>query len=600
MIDYPTLNHRPVSREMLDVFKGYNRNLRIGEGEFRDMENLSSDCYPVLSVRKRRRLLDDTGNKGRQGKITGIVWTDRWGLLYAQGENLYRMGIAAPFVKLGLDDQPKRFVFMGAYLVIWPDMKYINLEQTGDYGPLGHSVEVTSGEVKFQLCKADGEVYGATTVQDTQPENPADGALWIDTSGSPHVLKQYSAAMERWATIPTTYVKIDGLNHGKDGQWFSQYDGVTISGITISEAAHLNGAAVLQSKSNSASIVIIGLLDKAVTQTCTAESSIRVERRIPVMDYVVEAGNRLWGCRHGKDLDGNTVNEIYGSKLGDPKNWSCFMGIATDSWTASIGSQGDFTGAASIGGYPVFYKRDVRHKVWISDSGAHQIASLPCQGVKGNCGGSVAVMDGVAVYKSVSGFCMDDGSGPVEIGQCFAGVDYSNALGCVCGHKYYVSMVDEDDMRHLFVYDAQRKLWHREDNFPMECIWGNSGFVAASDGVRILDISSGFVQEGRMEEPVRWMAETGEIGLDTPDRKYISRLDLRLSMEVGAELTVYVQYDTEPEWVALGSIRGTSLQSFSLPLRLRRCDHLRLRFEGEGDIKIYSITKTIMKGSDRR
>jgi hypothetical protein len=69
-------------------------------------------------------------------------------------------------------------------------------------------------------------------------------------------------------------------------------------------------------------------------------------------------------------------------------------------------------------------------------------------------------------------------------------------------------------------------------------------------------------------------------------------------MEVGAELTVYAQYDTEPEWVALGSIRGTGLQSFSLPLRLRRCDHLRLRLEGEGDVKLYSITKTIQEGSE--
>ena len=101
-----------------------------------------------------------------------------------------------------------------------------------------------------------------------------------------------------------------------------------------------------------------------------------------------------------------------------------------------------------------------------------------------------------------------------------------------------------------------------------------------------------------MEGPVSWMAETGEIGLDEPGRKYISRLTLRLSMEVGAELTVYARYDTEPEWVALGSIRGTGLQSFSLPLRLRRCDHLQLRREGVGDVKLYSITKTIQEGSE--
>jgi len=51
---YPTLTELPTSREMIDVFKGYNHNLRIGGGEFYDMENLSSDNYPVLSPRSPR------------------------------------------------------------------------------------------------------------------------------------------------------------------------------------------------------------------------------------------------------------------------------------------------------------------------------------------------------------------------------------------------------------------------------------------------------------------------------------------------------------------------------------------------------------------
>ena len=43
---------------------------------------------------------------------------------------------------------------------------------------------------------------------------------------------------------------------------------------------------------------------------------------------------------------------------------------------------------------------------------------------------------------------------------------------------------------------------------------------------------------------------------------------------------------------------GSSLRSFSMPIRPKRCDHLRLRIVGEGDAKIYSITKTVEKGSD--
>jgi hypothetical protein len=43
---------------------------------------------------------------------------------------------------------------------------------------------------------------------------------------------------------------------------------------------------------------------------------------------------------------------------------------------------------------------------------------------------------------------------------------------------------------------------------------------------------------------------------------------------------------------------GHNLRSFSVPIRQKRCDHFRLRIEGEGDAKIYSVAKTIEEGSD--
>ena len=35
------------------------------------------------------------------------------------------------------------------------------------------------------------------------------------------------------------------------------------------------------------------------------------------MDYVVQSGNRLWGCKYGM-ADGRAVNEIYASKFEAP------------------------------------------------------------------------------------------------------------------------------------------------------------------------------------------------------------------------------------------------------------------------------------------
>ena len=51
---YPTLIDIGNQKNFIDVFGGYNHNLRITDGEFYDMENLSSDGYPMLSVRPPR------------------------------------------------------------------------------------------------------------------------------------------------------------------------------------------------------------------------------------------------------------------------------------------------------------------------------------------------------------------------------------------------------------------------------------------------------------------------------------------------------------------------------------------------------------------
>ena len=53
-MQYPTLSELYTKRDMVDTFKGYNRNLRIGTGEFHDMKNLTSSYYPVLSPRGER------------------------------------------------------------------------------------------------------------------------------------------------------------------------------------------------------------------------------------------------------------------------------------------------------------------------------------------------------------------------------------------------------------------------------------------------------------------------------------------------------------------------------------------------------------------
>ena len=337
------------------------------------------------------------------------------------------------------------------------------------------------------------------------------------------------------------------------------------------------------------SLVINGVLKRPVSIT----NEISVERKTPDMDFVTESNNRLWGCKYGT-VDGKTVNEIYACKLGDFKNWYCYQGISTDSYAVSVGTDGAFTGAVTHLGYPVFFKENWLHKVYGSYPANYQMQTTQCRGVQKGSHKSLAIVDEKLLYKSRNGICVYDGSLPVEISYVLGEVSYHGAVAASHNRKYYVSMVSGND-RSLFVYDLGKGLWHREDNINLTQMCSCNEFLyGLADGKIVTLVGA----EIATEDKVKWMAQTGEIGLSLPDMKYLCRMVIRMSMEIGAKATVWVQYDMETSWHPIYTITGTSLRSFSLPIHPRRSDYMRIKITGEGDCRIYSITKSIAQGSD--
>ena len=575
---YPTLYTKEASRKMVDVFKGYNHNLRIGDGEFFDMKNMTSDYYPVLSPRKKRGLYASPNSP------KGLIAKDA--LCYVDGTKFV---INEYPVEIGLNDEPKQLISMGAYVIIMPDKKWINTLDTTEFGNIEASF-TSENDVTFSLCTVDGADYEDMTVSASEPADPENMALWIDTSSTPHSLKQWSATSAMWVQIATTYVKISCPNIGKA---FDLYDGVTISGIKDEALQDLNASMSIWEKDDDY-IVVVGILD-AVTAQTVEEGAIKVERKMPEMDFITESENRLWGCRYGVANNGEVVNEIYASKLGDFKNWNCFMGLATDSYAASCGTDGQFTGAITHMGYPLFFKENCVHKVYGNYPANFQIQTTACRGVQKGCERSLAIVNEVLFYKARSGICAYDGSLPTEASYVLGNEAYSEAVGGAHGNKYYVSMKDLTDEWNLFVYDTAKGMWHKEDDFKADCFCScRNELYAICCGDIICMLGSGEDYEGDLE----WMVQTGEIGISSPDMKYISRLTVRMAMDIGAEVMFYAQYDFCDAWEPLFSLRSDNLRSFSLPIRPKRCDHMKIRIEGVGMAKIYSITKTIEQGSE--
>jgi len=578
---YPKMKEIPTTRELLEVFKGYNHNLRIESGEFYDMKNLSSDNYPVLSPRPKR------GVYATPNKPQGMVAKDA--LCYVDGSKFI---INEYHVDMGLNDTPKTLISMGAYVIIMPDKKYINTADLTDYGNIEASV-TTSTEVTFELCKMDGVGYDEIVAQKTEPSNPENMDLWIDTSEVPHQLKQYSTTTAMWSVVATTYIKISATGIGKP---FNENDSVTISGVTSEGLADLNSTMIIWARGDDY-IVITGILDNVTTQT----EAITIKRQMPNMDFIIESGNRLWGCRYGAALNGEIVNEIYACKLGDFKNWNSFMGVSTDSYAASVGSDGQFTGAITHLGYPLFFKENCLHKVYGNYPANYQIQTTACRGVQKGCEKSLSIVNEVLYYKARSGICAYDGSLPIEISSALGDVPYHNAVAGSLGNKYYVSMSDTNGGYHLFVYDTMKGMWHREDDTQAvefcNCR-GDLYYIDYGDEHGQMAIKTvkgtGIVET----TPTNWEAVTGIIGTDSPDKKYISRMDVRLSLDVGARVSFFAEYDSSGVWEHLFTMDGIKLRTFAIPIRPQRCDHMRLKIHGSGEAKIFSICKTIEQGSD--
>ena len=582
---YPYLSEIRTSREMIDVFRGYNHNLRIGNGEFYDMKNLSSNDYPVLSPRERRGIYKTPSLP--QGMIAkdSLCYVD--GGDFIIGEERIPMGLT---VERDADGNiiPKNLISMGAYVIIMPDKRYINTSDPTDHGSIEASV-TTSEPVSFTLCTLEGADYENVRVQNNAPANPKNMDYWLDTSGTPHSLKQYSSTSAMWVSIATTYIKISALGIGAP---FEVNDGVTISGIKSEALADLNSTMIIWAKGDNY-IVVTGILSEVTAQ----DEPITVTRQMPNMDFVIESENRLWGCRYGEALNGEPVNEIYASKLGDFKNWNCFMGISTDSYAVTVGTDGPFTGAIAFRGSPLFFKEGCMHKVYGNYPANYQVLTTACRGVQKGCSRSLAIVNETLLYKSRAAVCAFDGSLPYEISEALGDEIYSDAAAGTLGNKYYISMRDAGGKYNLFVYDLQRGMWHRED--------GTRALTFCNCGGELyyLDPTHGQIKTvcgtGELETaPVEWEATTGIIGTDSPYKKYISRLDVRMSLELGARVYFFAQYNSSGDWEQIGTMTGVKLDSFAVPMKPRRCDHLRLKIVGVGEAKIYSICKTIEQGSD--
>lgn len=577
-----------MSRDMISAFGGYNNSERCAENEAFDECNISSDLYPILSPREPRVIFKNNVINCRGLHVNnGLIEIKKD---TSNNENaLFYEG-----VKYGVltGSHERQLVSMGAYVIIWPDKKMFDTKTK----TLSDLYSSWSGSVSFQMCKMDGTTI-SPTVSSTAPANPSAGDYWLDTSETPNVLKVWSESQGMWNAVATSYTKMSGTGIGSA---FEKMDVVKISGVAGTYADTFNTDMAIWDKTADSIIVT------ALISTTFSQSGISIKREPPDMDFICEHGNRIWGCSSAN-------HEIYASKLGDPKNWKSYIGTAADSYAATVGSEGDFTGCAEQGGSVVFFKENYIHKLYGTYPANYQISTSPERGVQKGCHKSICLLGGLLYYKSVDGVCLYEGSYPRLIsGQLGKGF-YDNAVAGVFRDKYYIRM-RQDDVYKLFVYDTTRNQWHIED-INKEYKF----FVEYKRRLMMYDPEGMIIAEGRdtsidgttytlVSEGPTWSRTSGTIGLSDPGKKYILQILFRMSMEIGSELWIDIMYDSSGDWEEVAHVKNeyedfrtntksyTKMRTYELPIVPRRCDHMKIRLRGEGMMKLFSISKAIESG----
>lgn len=658
----PKIMNNDAGRQVTETFGGINRALKIREGEWNETVNLSSDNYPLLSTRQAATLTAEAVD----GNVIDMLDNDGLYVLYVKDGEYYLRGGTLRHAPLDLGHYgtirtPTGLVSLASYIIVLgANIWYKTTDGTS--GRMDAVLNVTDATITddvmrpyvLKLCPCDEKgnelrIQKLLSAEDAAALEANTQQIEVDPGecyaiGSERKIRKYrenTTDPEPWLTMPH-FLRVEAV--GIDTAGMQEGDIIDVSGLPTewTEGVYVDdipfdapdqGMIITHNRNGSfdddpngyREVALVGegfivlknvFYTRRVNADYSAVEGAYVGRKVPDMDFVIESQNRLWGCKYGV-VNGETVNEIYASALGDFKNWRRYDGTSMASYAASIGSDGRWTGAISYNGSPMFFKENRLHKVFVSSYGAHQILEYTLDGVAESCDRSLCEVDGRLYWVGLFGIYAYDGSLPAAkistaLGNKFVEHLVEASAGGADKHVYFYLEHDSGDpgMTECYVYDVARQAWNIVHDIGFDNVSGkvnpvrfcpsrNCVYAVGRNDGNIIDL---FGNEGTQyfEDPVEWSCTSGLIGWGDIEQKYMSHLVLRVLLARGSQMSVWIEYDSDGKWNHAGSLKGTSgaTKSYVLPVRPRRCDHFRIKLSGTGDMALYSLSKMYQKGSD--
>lgn len=525
-LPYAKYTNSPAQVRTID-FKGYNVRPIIGDGEMRDMKNLSSDGYPNLTQRKMRRVVDDKYTK------PSSISSRKEKLVVVDGTSLYYDGTKIETVTAG----EKQIASINSKICIFPDKVYYDTVEN-EFGSLDASFSIVTSDTAYIKVSSNALIVSGSTFEGFK-------------SGDA--------------------VKIEG---------FTKKVGNNMSAILVNATDTM-----LEFAPDTFTVMESDSTYSSTDKNYKEDGEISITRTAPVLDFVMEYNNRLWGC------SGST---IYASKLGDPTNWNYFNGLSMDSYVVDVGSDGDFTGCAATPSHLVFFKDNVLHKLYGSKPSNYQTMDVKADGVQKGCENSLCLINGILYYKSRNGIMAYDSGVPECISYALGDEAFRDAAAGTDGVKYYISMQKQsDEAWHMFVFDPRNGMWHREDETHAQ------QFAYCAGELTYIDATTGKIMStsGGTNESIEWRAQLGEFVEYSDDKKIYSKIKVRMKLNANARVTISVSTDGGA-FVPVSTIYAQNERVAFVPIIPIRCDRFAVRLDGVGGCKVESVVREYTSGSE--
>jgi len=580
-----------LENESVTVFNGINRAAKAEDGYFYRALNMSNSAYPALSVRGRRAIVRPVSScDGICGDDT-LIWAENGRLWYGANE------VSGVYLAQG----KKRLLRIGSYVLIFPDCVYWNISDPEDYGSISAYFSSES-EVSVSLVDDNKSELSGFYIASKIPDTAVSGEICALVAGDDApVIKRYDGYAFR--TVDT-YIKIAASGIGVG---FNVGDTVECEGLTKYVGDHFTVAA---KEANA-------IYCRGVILSNGSAQNVKIKRLMPYYDQITVSGNRVYAAYRGYDRSGRFVSKVYASDAGDPLNWSVYGG----GMEADCELDGAFTGICDYLGQPIVFFEcalgEIREK-----SGKIVITKVIGNGVQDGAFDSCRTIGYNLYYKGRNGIYSYDGSYPkcislgleegIELAEC-------GAPAGVCNGKYYIKITDNKSVNAIYVYDTFDKLWQKEDDCGVTAFASRGGRLYAmfedpdalieKQGIIMFGYDEASESEKRYcaalgypipEDKISWFCESGKIGVDDMSGMYPVRLTVRVKVKNGADMAVSLIYDDSETAERAVSIVNRTVGAVTVPIVIRKCDTVRVRFSGHGECEICGYGVSYQKGGETR